>query len=69
MTGTGRRLLDKLRSLGSAMGAAIRRNLRALLPPITPGLFFRALLGVLLFFCGIIAGIWIIIRYRRSSPT
>jgi len=69
MTGTGRRLLDKLRSLGSAMGGAIARNLRALMPPITLGTFLRALCGVLLFFCGIIAGIWIIIRYRRSSPT
>ena len=51
------------------MGGAIARNLRALMPPITLGTFLRALCGVLLFFCGIIAGIWIIIRYRRSSPT
>jgi hypothetical protein len=47
------------------MGAAARRQLRALIPPITPGLIFRALLGVLLFFCGIVFGVWLIIRFRR----
>jgi hypothetical protein len=28
---------------------------------------FRALLGVLLFFCGIIFGFWLIIRFRRHA--
>jgi hypothetical protein len=41
------------------------RRLRALLPPITPGLILRALLGVLLFFCGIVLGAWLIFRFRR----
>jgi hypothetical protein len=38
---------------------------RALIPPMTPRMFFLALLGVLLFFCGLVLGIWFIIRYRR----
>jgi hypothetical protein len=65
MTGTGCRLRTRLRSWGYMMGAAARRQLRALIPPITPGLIFRALLGVLLFFCGIVFGVWLIIRFRR----
>lgn len=67
MTGTGRRMRNKLRSWGSTMGTAAARQLRALMPPITPGVFFRALAGVLLFFCGIVWGVWLIIRYRRQS--
>jgi hypothetical protein len=35
--------------------------------PRTPGTIFRALLGVLLFFCGILFGIWLIIRHRREA--
>ena len=46
-------------------GAAAGQQLRALIPPITPRLIFRALLGVLLFFCGIVFGAWLIIRFRR----
>ena len=68
MTGTGRRMRRKLRSWSDAIGTAAARRWRELLPPITPGLFFRALLGVLLFLCGIVAGVWIIIRYRRQLP-
>ena len=30
-------------------------------------LVFRALCGVLLFLCGIVAGVWLIIRYRRHE--
>jgi hypothetical protein len=30
-------------------------------------LFFRALLGVLVFFCGIVFGVWLIIRFRRHE--
>jgi hypothetical protein len=43
------------------------RQLRALIPPVTPKVFFLALLGFLLFFCGLIVGIWLIIRYRRRA--
>ena len=67
MTGTRRRMWSTLRFWGSTVGAAARRQLRALMPPITPGVFFRALAGVLLFFCGLVAGVWLIIRYRRQS--
>jgi len=65
MTGTGRRLRPTLRSWGYMTGAAAGRQLRALIPPITPRVVFRALLGVLLFFCGIVFGVWLIIRFRR----
>jgi hypothetical protein len=41
-------------------------QLRALIPPITPRVFFRALGRVVLFFCGIVVGIWII-RFRRDG--
>lgn len=41
--------------------------MRALIPPMTPGMIFRALLGVLVFFCGIVFGVWLIIRYRRHE--
>ena len=36
------------------------RNWRQLLPPITPRLVLRALLGVLLLFVGIGLGIWLV---------
>ena len=65
MTGTGRRLRTTLRSSDYMMEAAAGRQKRALMPPITPKLIFRALLGVLLFFCGIVFGAWLIIRFRR----
>jgi hypothetical protein len=35
--------------------------------PRTPGTIFRAFLGVLLFFCGILLGVWLIIRFRRDA--
>jgi hypothetical protein len=35
---------------------------------MTLRLFFRALLGVLLFGCGLILGVWLIIRFRRHQP-
>ena len=56
---------SKLRSWGYLMGAAAGRQLRALIPPVTPRVIFRALLGLLLFFCGIVFGVWLIIRFRR----
>jgi hypothetical protein len=65
MTGTGRRMRSNLRSWGSMMAAAAGRQLRALILPMTPRVIFRALLGVLLFFCGIVFGVWLIIRFRR----
>jgi len=58
---------SKLRSWGSMMGAAAGRRLRALIPPITLRVFFRALGGALLFICGIVWGVWLIIRFRRHS--
>jgi len=65
MTGTRRHPKTTLRSGGSVMGAAAGQQLRALKPPMTPRVIFRALLGVLLFFCGIVFGAWLIIRFRR----
>jgi hypothetical protein len=35
--------------------------------PRTPGTILRALLGVLLFFCGVLFGIWLIVRFRRAA--
>jgi hypothetical protein len=32
---------------------------------ITPRVVFRAILGVLLFFCGIVLGAWLIFRFRQ----
>jgi hypothetical protein len=52
---------------GEAMGATAARSLRALMPPLTPKVIFLALLGVLLFSCGIILGFWLIIRFRRHQ--
>lgn len=58
---------NALRSWGHMIGEAARRQLRALMPPMTPRVIFRALLGVLLFFCGIVYGAWLIIRHRRHT--
>lgn len=41
------------------------KQLRALLPPVTLKLILLAILGVLLFLCGIVYGVWLIIRFRR----
>jgi hypothetical protein len=41
------------------------RQLRGLLPPVTLKLILLAILGVLLFLCGIVYGVWLIIRFRR----
>lgn len=49
----------------AAAGSAAAKQLRALIPPLTPGLILRALLGVVLFFGGIVFGVWLIIRFRR----
>jgi hypothetical protein len=58
---------SKPRSGAYLTGAAAGRQLRALMPPMTPRVIFRALLGVLLFLCGIVFGAWLIIRFRRHS--
>jgi hypothetical protein len=65
MTGRGRHMRSEPGSPGPAVGANDARELRALLPPITLRLILRALLGVLLFFCGIVLGAWLIFRFRR----
>jgi len=44
---------------------AVRRT--PALIPRTPRTIFRALLGVLIFFCGILFGFWLIIRFRRET--
>lgn len=54
-------------SPGPAVGVNDAQPLRALLPPITPRLIYRALLGVLIFLCGIVLGAWLIFRFRRRA--
>lgn len=52
-------------STAAELSTAAKQQLRALIPPMTPGFILRALLGVILFFCGIVFGVWLIIRFRR----
>jgi hypothetical protein len=66
MTNRGRRMRSKPGSPGSSVGADGAPELRKLLPPLTPRFILRALLGVLLFFCGIVLGAWLIFRFRRQ---
>ena len=65
MAGRRPRMRGTLRSWVPRMGAAAGRQLRALMPPMTPMVLFRALLGVVLCFCGIVFGAWLIIRFRQ----
>jgi len=65
MTGRGRRTRSEPGSPGPAEGGNDAPQLRGLLPPITPQLILRALLGALLFLCGIVLGAWLIFRFRR----
>ena len=65
MTGGGRHIRSKPGSPGSAVGANAAEQLRGLLPPITVRFIFRAILGALLFLCGIVLGAWLIFRSRR----
>jgi hypothetical protein len=60
-----REILERLKSSARSAAAEL---LRAIRPKITPALILRALLGVLLFFVGIIFGCWLIIRHRRRYP-
>lgn len=55
------------RAKHAAKSAALEL-LHAIRPRVTPMLILKALLGILLFFIGIIMGIWFIIRYRRQLP-
>lgn len=64
MTGRGRSIRSKLGSPGSSVGVNAAQ-LRGLLPPITLRLILRALLGALLFLCGIALGAWLLFRSRR----
>jgi hypothetical protein len=50
---------------GSQPHKAAASQLRTLTPPVTPKLILLAILGVLLFLCGIVYGVWQIIRFRR----
>ena len=67
MPGRQRQLMSKPGSSTPGAGVKDTRRLRALLPPLTPGVVFRALLGVLLFFIGIVWGVWLILRFRRHN--
>lgn len=53
------------RGLTDDMKSAVTVFIKAIRPPITPMLILKALLGIVLFFAGIIFGVWLIIRYRR----
>ena len=57
-----RAIWERLKESAKAAGMAVFQAVRT---PITPMLVLRALLGVLLFLFGIVAGVWLIIRYRR----
>jgi hypothetical protein len=65
MTGKRRHMRSKPGSPGPAVEVNDGPQLRGLLPPITPRLIFRALLGALLFLWGIVLGAWLIFRFRR----
>jgi uncharacterized membrane protein HdeD (DUF308 family) len=52
-------------SLKSSVKSAAAASLRAMKPPVTPVLILKVLLGIVLFFSGIVLGVWLIIRYRR----
>lgn len=56
------RSLDRLKD---AVKSAAVEGLRAL---ITPRMILLALLGVLLFLCGLVYGLWLIIRFRHRDP-
>jgi hypothetical protein len=67
MTSRGRQMRSTVRSCADRMRAAAGRRLRAPIPPMTPRVIFRALLGLLLFWCGIAFGLCLIIRFWRHS--
>ena len=50
---------------GEEAAGVSARNWRQLLPPITPRLVFRALLGVLLFFVGMGLGLCVTLFAKR----
>lgn len=55
-----------LSSAESSDNAEAGKHIPGLIPR-TRGTLFRALFGVLLFFCGILLGVWLIIRFRRDT--
>ena len=57
--------LNRLKDAGKRFAA---EHLRDLLPPITLKLVLLALLGVLLFLCGLVYGAWLIVRFRYRDP-
>jgi len=65
MTGPQRPMMTTPGSLGPAARGNDARQLRALL--LTPRAIARALLGLLLFCCGLVIGAWLIFRFRRHS--
>ena len=67
MSGRERGIMTKPGRHVEEKGATAARQWRALIPPITPGLILRALLGAFLFLCGIVLGVWLIIRFRLRS--
>lgn len=67
-TTKGGQVVEKELGIGQLEGAEQgepAQQPRSLLPPMTARMIFRALLGVLLFFCGIVFGAWLIFRFRR----
>lgn len=60
-----RAILERLKNSVRSMVTA---GLKVIKLPVTPMLILKALLGILVFFIGIICGIWLIIRYRRRVP-
>ncbi len=64
MAGRQRHTMSEPGSPGRAAGVVDVRQLRALLP-MTPRVILRALLGMFLFFGGIVLGAWLLFRFRR----
>ena len=67
MTGEQRHTVTASGSPDPAAAENDAPQLRALLPPITLKMILRALLGVLLFFCGIVLGALRMLRFRRHA--
>lgn len=68
VAGTRHRLPHGFGRLKDAVKSAVRQQLGAVMPRITLKLILLALLGVLLFLCGLFYGVWLIIRFRHRDP-